>query len=1140
MLCYTISVAAYPHPFPAVAPSRFPPPVQVPEFKPKWLTEGGNAPAPAGPGGSPSPSGGGSANGNGNSGPKGHYNPGANEFVPGGNGAFVPPSAMQTGPMGPTAIGYSPNGTPIQLFWNPAIQQYIPMNTQVPPNRYGGPGGGGGGYGGGNNPQGGGGGGQYPPGQGPHGAGGSYGGSSNNYNNQNNNNRDRHGPGQGQGGENSAHGADKGRRNLDQRNQQHGNGNNQGGGPHVGPPGKGSSESTSAAAAAAAAAAGGPAAGGGGGEHGPKATLPEGNAIRFGSMPPARVEEGKPDSPIPSPGNSSANLSVSAAAAAAAAAATAAPAAATAAAAKPAVATTAAAALAAGAPSSGTGTVQWGKGPVSALHKDDTNTPLQRGLSVPASGAGNRNNKDGNTAGGNKGGDGNGTPTGDGPVGWKRGESMPLSSLTAPGQNTDGHVRYDKSALLALFCKGKNQIPAEIKALYGSALPTTERLPLTTKVNSAMFGGGHGNNGGGGNNSGGQGRQGGNNGKRGKHAGETEVHPDEASIFDFSKKVDTFAYVKDRLADDKDPDVICAKANLLLNKLSVTKFEKLSDDFMKVGMDSPELMKKGVEMIVLKAQMEEHFCFMYADLCRKMTDMWVSQDQMNEEAEAAASGGAESNSSPLSEAGTPLGMSREASSTNIAGSSKEESSPLGKRFRACLLTRCQDEFSVDRTEALTMIRENEELNAEDKEEKEILLKKRYTGHMRFIGELYIKDLVSGNIMHRCIADLLTATEEEQLVCLCKLLVTIGFKLETYDRRKGADNFNSYFQTISEIATTHTNSRMRFMLRDLMDQRDSGWVVRREEEKAMDISDLRNGPAKGNKQGSPRNDGNSHTPAPDEWTTVATSKKGGGPSGSSGKGGSSSARGFGGSGDVRASGSGSAKASPTHGSGNAFSALQVSSRNTSGAPASPAGKGGSSWSKSPSSKESLAGKSSGRTFGSSDNDGASSNPARYNNSAANGNNGTADSSPRGDDDEDDEEGEGGGGTAAVKQNVPGADGSVAADVRLKVRSAVSEYYMNSDEAEALMSMRDIIHPNAMGSVLGNPKGCFDLVFEKHPGNGKPLVALLEYLYTSKFITQETILSATNMFLDNFDETVIDTPKASEYGSQILAGLVHAGV
>ena len=205
--------------------------------------------------------------------------------------------------------------------------------------------------------------------------------------------------------------------------------------------------------------------------------------------------------------------------------------------------------------------------------------------------------------------------------------------------------------------------------------------------------------------------------------------------------------------DDTNPDVICAKANLLLNKLSVTKFDKLSDDFMKVGLESPELMKRGVEMIVLKAQMEEHFSFMYADLCRKMTDLWVSHDPNFEDADAAANANAAGENAnsvrSVSDAGTPLSISREPSSTNIAGTNKEEKSTLGKRFRACLLTRCQDEFTVDRREALNLIRENKNLSAEDKEEKEILLKKRYTGHMRFIGELYIKDLVSGNLMHRC-------------------------------------------------------------------------------------------------------------------------------------------------------------------------------------------------------------------------------------------------------------------------------------------------------------------------------------------------------------------------------------------------------
>ena len=37
-----------------------------------------------------------------------------------------------------------------------------------------------------------------------------------------------------------------------------------------------------------------------------------------------------------------------------------------------------------------------------------------------------------------------------------------------------------------------------------------------------------------------------------------------------------------------------------------------------------ELLRKIVELVVSKAQMEEHFCFMYADLCRKLTDLWAN------------------------------------------------------------------------------------------------------------------------------------------------------------------------------------------------------------------------------------------------------------------------------------------------------------------------------------------------------------------------------------------------------------------------------------------------------------------------------------------------------------------------------------
>ena len=59
------------------------------------------------------------------------------------------------------------------------------------------------------------------------------------------------------------------------------------------------------------------------------------------------------------------------------------------------------------------------------------------------------------------------------------------------------------------------------------------------------------------------------------------------------------------LSDTTAPDVILAKAKMILNKLSVTNFHKLSDEFMGVGIDSEDLMGRAVEMIVVCAQVSD-------------------------------------------------------------------------------------------------------------------------------------------------------------------------------------------------------------------------------------------------------------------------------------------------------------------------------------------------------------------------------------------------------------------------------------------------------------------------------------------------------------------------------------------------------
>ena len=110
-------------------------------------------------------------------------------------------------------------------------------------------------------------------------------------------------------------------------------------------------------------------------------------------------------------------------------------------------------------------------------------------------------------------------------------------------------------------------------------------------------------------------------------------------------------------------------------------------------------------------------------------------------------------------------------------------------FRLKLLTRCQQEFLKDWLEKLNEVRNDPNLNEDDKTEKEILLKKRYTGHMIFIGnlpllynlnmastrlllfsgELFLLDLVRSSTMRDCVARLMDSKE------VILLQPTHGFK-----------------------------------------------------------------------------------------------------------------------------------------------------------------------------------------------------------------------------------------------------------------------------------------------------------------------------------------------------------------------------
>jgi len=352
----------------------------------------------------------------------------------------------------------------------------------------------------------------------------------------------------------------------------------------------------------------------------------------------------------------------------------------------------------------------------------------------------------------------------------------------------------------------------------------------------------------------------------------------------------TSKFVKE--IDPTDPEVIVRKSNFILNKLSVTNFPKLSDEFLALLQTdcnaSEEFLKRAVDCIVTKAQMEENFCFIYADLCRKIIDSWTAMEpdtstfsttDPDEEQTPAAptptgttapaitgsdgesgagSGEAGDGTVAATTAATPAAATAgdEASNTAPAPapaptSATRELRTLGQIFRELLLSRCQTEFEFDAVAALEAIRSDATLAADEKVEKEILLKKRSTGHMRFIGELYVKELIPANVMKTfCLDKLVDSQQEEELVCLCKLLQTIGARIEKYfldkarlKKNKGKNMQNimpDYFEKISQLAQSHAISRVRFMLKDLIDMRNDGWTARREAEKMVNLNDKSGG------------------------------------------------------------------------------------------------------------------------------------------------------------------------------------------------------------------------------------------------------------------------------------------------------------
>ncbi|KAI0215321.1 Eukaryotic translation initiation factor 4 gamma 2 [Lamellibrachia satsuma] len=230
-------------------------------------------------------------------------------------------------------------------------------------------------------------------------------------------------------------------------------------------------------------------------------------------------------------------------------------------------------------------------------------------------------------------------------------------------------------------------------------------------------------------------------------------------------------------------DAIFRKVRGILNKLTPEKFDKLGLELLNVGIDS-ELILKGIILLIFEKALDEpKYSSLYAHLCHRLCE----------------------------------------DSPNFEPPSSSISS-----FRRLLLNKCQDEF--ENRSCATEVFDKVGILTIEEEEQYAQARRKMLGNIKFICELGKLDMLHESILHQCIKQLLAKKKKaglkevaEDLECLCQIMKTIGKGLDNGKAKLWMDQYFLRMETF--MVNMELPSRIRFMLRDVAEQRGNSWVPR---------------------------------------------------------------------------------------------------------------------------------------------------------------------------------------------------------------------------------------------------------------------------------------------------------------------------
>lgn len=245
------------------------------------------------------------------------------------------------------------------------------------------------------------------------------------------------------------------------------------------------------------------------------------------------------------------------------------------------------------------------------------------------------------------------------------------------------------------------------------------------------------------------------------------------------------AYRPGAVADNSERSIRQVKG--ILNKLTPEKFDRLLNQLLEV-VTTAQILQTTITMTFENAVAQPTFVAMYAELCLRLSQ------------ELPSFAPAEGEDKPMT-------------------------------FKRVLLNTCQDEFegASSAREAMNNISDPDERAVEEKK-----VKSRTLGTCRLIAELYNKEVVQEKIMIMCVRELLGAANpkqippEDNLEAACEMITIAGKPLANSTNKGAQDTLKGFLARLSRLAEAkELPSRMRFIIRDVLELERNKWKRRRE-------------------------------------------------------------------------------------------------------------------------------------------------------------------------------------------------------------------------------------------------------------------------------------------------------------------------